>query len=52
VACHFPVTVQELPDAIRESKQRADVGPQGTDEQQVVDIVPEATAAADTHIPH
>jgi peptide/nickel transport system ATP-binding protein len=52
VACHFPVSVQELPDRIRESRQRADVGPQDAEESQVIEIVPETTAAADTHVPH
>jgi peptide/nickel transport system ATP-binding protein len=52
VACHFPVTVEELPDRIRESRQRADVGPQDADDAQVIEILPEPTAATDTHVPH
>jgi peptide/nickel transport system ATP-binding protein len=52
VACHFPVTVQELPDRIRESRQRADVGPQDSDDAQVIEILPETTAATDSHVPH
>jgi len=52
VACHFPVTVEELPEAIREAKQRDDLGPQAAEEEQVIEILPEPTAPGDTHIPH
>jgi peptide/nickel transport system ATP-binding protein len=33
VACHFPVTVEDLPQALRESESRADVGPQSAGEE-------------------
>jgi peptide/nickel transport system ATP-binding protein len=52
VACHFPVTVTELPDAIREAKTRTAVGPQDADDARVVDIVPDASDAGEAHVPH
>ena len=51
VACHFPVTIGELPDRVRESRERADVGPQDADAQ-VIDIVPDAQSGTEAHVPH
>ncbi len=52
VACHFPVPVEELPDRVREAKQRSDIGPQAAAEEQIVEILPDAPAIEETHVPH
>jgi peptide/nickel transport system ATP-binding protein len=50
VACHFPVSVAEVPDRVRESHERADVGPQDT-EDQVIDIVQDVHAETLSDVP-
>jgi peptide/nickel transport system ATP-binding protein len=53
VACHFPVTVDELPKALQEAESRADLGSQSAGET-VVDVPVEApsTVSAGIDTPH
>ncbi len=53
VACHFPVTVGELPKALQEAQVRPDVGPQSAGEA-VVDLPVEVPTTGTTGIdtPH
>jgi oligopeptide/dipeptide ABC transporter ATP-binding protein len=52
IACHFPVTVDELPKALHEAEVRPDIGPQSAGET-VVDIPTEApTGTIGIETPH
>jgi oligopeptide/dipeptide ABC transporter ATP-binding protein len=37
IACHFPVSVADLPKALHEAEIRPELGPQGADDENVVD---------------
>jgi len=52
VACHFPVTVDELPATLKESQRRADGGPQ-SDGEETPDIPLQAgSTSTEIHTPH
>jgi len=52
VACHFPVTVDELPQALRESQERADIGPQSAGEDVISAPIDVPTASSGLDTPH
>ena len=53
VACHFPVTVGDLPAALRESEARSDVGPQSAGETVIeAPIEAPSTVSSGIDTPH
>jgi peptide/nickel transport system ATP-binding protein len=52
VACHFPVTVEELPHVLRESQERADIGPQSAGEDVISAPIDLPTVSSGLDTPH
>ena len=52
IACHFPITVEQLPGALRESEVRADLGPQSAGEDVIAPPVAVPTGAIGIETPH
>jgi peptide/nickel transport system ATP-binding protein len=52
VACHFPVTVDDLPATLKESQRRADMGPQAEGEEALDLPLAAPGGSTEIHTPH
>jgi peptide/nickel transport system ATP-binding protein len=52
IACHFPVSVGDLPQALHEAQVRPDIGPQSVADTEVAIVVDDVPVPSDVQTPH